>query len=125
MAFSYDAAQIANSKKHQLRFLVQDTDKDCHFLEDEEIEFTAEIEPNLYRAASTLCSVIANRLNLETDYNIGGLSFSGKEKADMLLKLIENYTRKAEQNTVISADIFTLNQSEAAFSTKLHFTEDK
>jgi hypothetical protein len=125
MSFSYDAAQIADSKKDQLRFLVQDTSEDCHFLENEEIEFIADDEPNLYRAASTLCSVIAGKLNLETDYNIGGLSFSGKEKADMLLKLVENYTLKAERNTVISADIFALNQSEAAFSTKLHFTEEK
>lgn len=49
----------ADSDKDAVRFLIQDTDPDDYFVEDEEITFALAEETNIYRAAALVAERIA------------------------------------------------------------------
>jgi len=130
MAFSYDpnlATQI-----DQLRFLVQDTAESLHFLEDEEINFTASTETNLNRAAAVLCRTIAAKINKFPGYKDKQI-FEPEKKAEIYRKLAEDFDKKAESGAGlnISASSIEANFNNScsettspAFTRKLHLESE-
>jgi len=96
MAFTYDASDLA-TPLNRLRFLVQDTVDTGHFFEDEEIEFAAEQESNIYRVAADLCRTIAAQLAKQAGYNNDRVDFDPEKQAQAFLKIAEKYEAKADE----------------------------
>jgi hypothetical protein len=131
MAFSYDSS--LSTTKDKLRFLVQDTVDTGHFLEDAEIEFVAGDEPNLYRAAATLCRTIAAHILKDPQYQDKGVNWEPQEKAAEYRQLAMQHDKKAEQSagTTVSAASMLANirpvesysSGEPTFTRDLHLTD--
>lgn len=94
MSFTYDPATLSTSL-HHLRFLVQDTVEEGHFLEDEEITFAASQEANIYRAAAGLCRAIAARFAQMPGHD-GEIVLKSEDKAKTYLAMAEHYDAKAD-----------------------------
>lgn len=96
MAYTYDATDLATPLNH-LRFLVQDTLDEGHFLEDEEIVFANDQEKNVYRTAAGLCRAIAAKLSKTPDLDNVTVKFDAGDRAATYLKLAATYEAKAAE----------------------------
>lgn len=94
MAYTYDATDLATPLNH-LRFLVQDTLDEGHFLEDEEIVFAISQETNHYRTAAGLCRVAAARF-VQMPGHEGEMVLNAEEKAKTYLSMAKAYDEKAD-----------------------------
>jgi hypothetical protein len=95
MAWSYNPADLATSKKDAVRYLVRDTNENDPLIEDEEITFTLSEEgQNIYRAAAQVCLTIAAELGRQLSLK-GKVALDAKEQHDNYMKLAAKYERKA------------------------------
>lgn len=120
MSFSYDNS--LQTTKDKLRFLVQDTVDNGHFLEDSEILFIAEQFPNLYRAASQLCLTIATKINRQAGFKESdGIQYNPEEKATEYRNLSAEFEQKAKDSIVFSViPVSSATPSESKFTRDLH-----
>ncbi len=130
MAFSYNSSQLSEPL-NRLRFLVQDTGDAGHFLEDEEITYSAEQEPNLYRVAAGLCRAIAAKLSKTPNLDDVTIKFDADKRASTYIKLAETYDQKADElddsmqsPTSSGLNLPTFSDREPAFTRGLHFTDN-
>ena len=127
MAFTYDASDLA-TPLNRLRFLVQDTVDTGHFFEDEEIEFAAEQESNIYRVAADLCRTIAAKLSKTPSQDDATIKFEAEKQAQNFLKIAEKYDAKADEtDTSLNAgestglSLPTVSSADPAFTRSLGF----
>lgn len=128
MAFSYDSDDLA-TPLNRLRFLVQDTSDEGRFFEDAEIEYAAEQETNLYRAAAELCRVAATKVLKDPGFNDEIVDYDPEEKSKTYMKLADSYDKKAnEAEASMSSpgtgtlNLPTISTADPAFTRDLHFS---
>jgi hypothetical protein len=81
MAWTYNAADIANSTLFQIRWLIGDTlQKDPQF-QDEELTWAMTQRTSIYGVAADACRAIAARLSREADSSQGNFRTAYSERA--------------------------------------------
>ena len=96
MAFNYDIEDNPALPRNQIRFLLQDTDADDHFLEDEEIEVVLGAEYDIYKAAARLCRTIAMRLLKQAGYKDFAVQYDPDAKAKQYRELAAEFDKLSE-----------------------------
>lgn len=96
MSFSYNPAELELPLNH-LRFRVQDTDSDNYLFEDEEINFVAADETNIWRAAAELCRAAATKFVKQVGLeDVDAIKFQPEEKAKQYRALAKDFDEKAD-----------------------------
>lgn len=95
MAFTY-SGDPATSEKDQVRFLISDTNSTDVQLQDEEILWLLEVEPNVYYAAARAAETIAATFTQEVTVSADGMSFSGKDLTSNYLDLADRLRAMAK-----------------------------
>jgi hypothetical protein len=120
MSFSYNNS--LPTTKDKLRFLIQDTISDGHFLEDSEIEFVAGEFTNIYSAASQLCLTIATKINRQAGFKESdGIQYNPEQKASEYRHLASEFEQKAQTKVTLSViPVSSATESDSKFTRDLH-----
>lgn len=96
----------------KVRLLVFDTNTKKQILQDEEIQFFLDENPNIYRAAAGACESIAASLGREIDRSVIGANDSPTRSADFYTELAKRYRARANSNAKIFAGGRTVSGKE-------------
>lgn len=114
---------------NRLRFLVQDTADAGHFLEDSEIEFVVGEEPNIYRAAATLCRTIAAKIAKDVGFDDDQIDYDPDAKSKTYIELAKSYDKKADRadgsldtGSGDGLSLPSVSSAGPAFTRDLHFS---
>ena len=88
MTWSY-SGDPADSKKDEVRFLIQDTNPNEQLISDEELQFLITQNSNTLLAASYACNAIATAFSRFPDTQEGDISVNCSQ-------IVEQYTEKAK-----------------------------
>ena len=64
-----------------VRFEIGDTDITHPLLDDEEIEYALNVEPNIYSAAARCCEAISAKFARDADYRLGPQAVQASQRA--------------------------------------------
>jgi hypothetical protein len=92
---SYTYVDPSTSDKDAVRFLVGDIDSGDWLVSDEEIDYTLDQEPNVYRAAADVAESIAAKFAREVSASAEGMSYSAQELFRNFMDLAERLRRMA------------------------------
>ena len=114
MPWTYDPTQLHDSPKDQIRLLIGDTLDSDPLLQDEEIQFYLEQNPNdVSRAALACVNVIITRICNTPDYTLGPYSESNGNRLKAFQSVRDELNTKVAgynspiSNTPTTASIFS------------------
>jgi hypothetical protein len=113
MAFTYDAAQLANNPLFQVRSKIRDTRADDQLLQDEEItDCLLEENGKVYLAAAAACERIVLELTREMGVR-GDTVYDPEAKAEMYRRMAEKYRKLGARSGMGAASVFAGGISKA------------
>lgn len=118
MAWSYK--NPLNSTKDQVRFLIRDTDQCDQLVQDEEITWLLQVEPNIYRAAAEAARSIAAQFARTADERVGDIAISLSQRSKAMLDI----AKQLEMKSAISGGGVGFYAGGISVSDKLTQTED-
>lgn len=112
MTWTYNVAQLQTSQLFQVRFLVGDTISDDQQLQDEEINLTLTLRPNIYRAAAQCCRSLAAGLSRKADTVTGELHTAYSQQAKNYSARAVEYDRQASVSSGAAAFAGGISQAQ-------------
>jgi len=99
--FSYNKDKLGNgavttANRNGIRLLIADTNSTDRLFSDDEIEFFATQEANIYGAASLAATQLQFRFASEADKTVGDLSIKSSQKSVAYEKLAKMYLTKSK-----------------------------
>ncbi len=118
MSWNY-TGNPSSSDTDAVRFLVGDVDEATPLVQDEEIAWALSSEPNVYRAAATICDTISARYAKAVSRTVGGLSLDESGKYRQYAELAKTLRVQARQR-VLAAPLLTQEDSGVYFFKGMH-----